>query len=119
MECAQIAVEKKAEEITVLDLRKLSSVSDYFVLCSGSSAKQLQAVADAIRAHLRDSGLGKGVFEGYDSGSWVLLEAEDVVIHLFRHEMRRFYDLESLWAEAKKVPWRKKASTTKEALTGP
>lgn len=103
----------------VLDLRKLSSVSDYFVLCTGSSAKQLQAIADAIREHLKEEGLGKGVVEGYEAGTWILLESEDVVVHLLRHEMRRFYDLESLWAEAKKVVWRKKAPAAREALSGP
>ncbi|MBI5366441.1 MAG: ribosome silencing factor [Planctomycetes bacterium] len=117
LECARIADDRKGEDTLVLDMRKLSSVSDYFVLSTGVSSKQLQAMADSIRQHWQELGLGKGVCQGYESGAWILLEAEDVVVHLLRHEMRRFYDLESLWTEAKHVAWRKRAATKTETGT--
>lgn len=120
--CAQIADGKKAEDIVVLDLQKVSMVSDFFVIASGGSAKQLQAIADALRERFKEEGLGKGTCEGYEAGAWILLEAADVVVHLFRHEMRRFYDLESLWGEAKPVAWKKRgsgAAAARETGTGP
>ncbi|MBI3267907.1 MAG: ribosome silencing factor [Planctomycetes bacterium] len=106
--CAQLADDKRAEDVLILDLRKLSSVCDYFVLCTGMSAKQLQAIADGLREQFKALELGKGNCEGYEAGAWILLEAGDVVVHLLRQEMRRFYDLESLWADAPVVPWKKR-----------
>ena len=112
-----MADDKKAEDIVILDLQKVSTVSDFFVICTGSSAKQLQAIGDSVREHFKAEGLGKGTCEGYEAGAWILLESSDVVVHLLRQEMRRFYDLESLRSEGKHVPWRRRATPRREPAT--
>ena len=95
----KLVKDKKAEDIVLLDLKKISSVTDYFVICSVGSDVQARAVADAVIEGLK----GRGVvlhFEGYDSARWILIDCSDVVLHIFRPDVRSFYGLERLWGDA-------------------
>ncbi len=100
---AKVALEGKAEDLTILDLRKLSSTFDFFVLCSVSSKRRSQALADRIQETLGRSGAGKGHIEGYTDGGWVLLDYGDVIGHLFTPEQRDYYNLEHLWGDAPQI----------------
>lgn len=98
---ANAAISKKAHEVTILDLRKLTTMTDYFVICSVDSDTQARAVADAIKNETIDKGESSVRKEGYSEGRWVLLDYVDVVAHVFHKEMREFYNLEKLWGDAK------------------
>ncbi|MFQ5895305.1 MAG: ribosome silencing factor, partial [Nitrospinota bacterium] len=91
------ALSKKAEGVVALDLRGRSSVTDGFLICHGHSGRQVRAIADAITQERGVRPLG---VEGYHEGRWVLMDCNDVVVHIFVEEARRFYDLERLWAGA-------------------
>ena len=80
-----------------------SQICDFFIIASGSSARQVRAIADNIEEKTRQEGIRNIHIEGYNEGSWVLLDLRDVVVHVFIHEMREFYDLERLWADAPRV----------------
>jgi ribosome-associated protein len=90
---------KKADDIVLLDLKKLSSVTDYFVICSVGSDVQARVVADAVLEGLKERGVVLHV-EGYESARWILIDCFDVVLHVFRPEVRSFYGLERLWGDA-------------------
>ncbi|MFQ5956891.1 MAG: ribosome silencing factor [Candidatus Brocadiales bacterium] len=106
--CAQIADEKKAEDIVILDLHELTFFTDYFVICSGLNKRQLQAIVDEINKQIEALNIkGLGV-EGYSDARWILLDCCEVIIHLFDKESRAFYDLELLWGDAPRVPWQGK-----------
>lgn len=100
-EIAQAAHEKKAEHVLILDLTKLDTVTDYFVICSGDVQPQVRAIAQNIEKKTRER-LGEKVYhsEGMDSLNWVLLDYVDVVVHVFRPAFREFYRLEDLWSDA-------------------
>lgn len=98
----------------MLDIRKIAFITDYFVVASGNNRKQLQAIADDISQTLKAQGRKRVGMEGYDAGAWVLVDFGDVVIHLFHEEMRRYYELENFWADAKRVRWSAKAGATEE-----
>jgi ribosome-associated protein len=98
--CARIADDTKAEDIVVLDVRGLSSFTDYFVLMSGHSTRHVQGLAEAIENELRSKRVSSQHSEGLKEGHWVLLDFGDVVVHIFYKEKRRFYDLEGLWHDA-------------------
>jgi len=100
---ARAALEKKASEVVILDLRKGNSLTDYFLLASGGGQKQLLAIADAIQDALRLKGRRPAHVEGYPRQEWILLDYEDFVIHLFTPRTRAFYDLERLWGGATRV----------------
>ncbi len=101
---ASIASDKKAIDILVLDLRKLTSFTDYFVICSGSSDRQVSAIARAIRDGLKhDHGIVPLGNEGLESGHWALIDYGDVVTHVFYQEDRDHYQLEKLWFDAPRV----------------
>ncbi|MBU1999411.1 MAG: ribosome silencing factor [Candidatus Omnitrophica bacterium] len=104
LKIASIAQDRKAQDLIVIDLRKLSSVSDYFVICSGSSLKQIQALSDIIQDNLAQDKI-KPLFRvsGNDESGWVVLDFQSVMVHLFYEPMREFYDLERLWSKAKKI----------------
>lgn len=91
---------KKGKNISVLNLSKLTAISDYFVICSADSEPQVKAIADEIVKKLGDEGIKCYHKEGYDTLNWVLLDYLDVVVHVFRNESRTFYNLERLWADA-------------------
>jgi len=99
----QAACDKKAEDIVVLDMRRPSQFCDYFVITSGTSARQVRAISDNIEEKTRQKGIRTLHIEGYKEGSWVLIDYLDIVVHIFISEARRFYDLERLWRDAPKI----------------
>jgi ribosome-associated protein len=101
--CALAADSRKAEDIVVLDVKQLSSVADYFLICSGSSDRQVRAIADAIAEELAQHGEKLLAMEGYQKGTWVLIDCADLIVHVFDDNTRRFYDLERLWYRAPHV----------------
>lgn len=101
--CARAAIDKKAENIQVLDLSEISSFTDYFVICSGVSDRQVQAIADSVKHVMEASGHELISSEGYTDGRWVLMDFGDVVIHVFLDALREYYDLENLWSDAPRV----------------
>ena len=101
--CAEAADSKKAEDIVVLDVQPFSSVADHFLICSGASDRQVRAIVDAIEAQLAQNGEKPLAVEGYQKGTWVLIDCADLIIHVFDDEMRRFYNLERLWYRAARL----------------
>ena len=101
--CAVAADSKKAENIVVLDVQPLSSVADHFLICNGSSDRQVRAIADAIEEQLIQNGEKPLAMEGYHKGTWVLIDCADLIVHVFDDDTRRFYDLERLWHRAARV----------------
>lgn len=99
----QAAESKKAMNVTVLDLRGISPVADYFVICHGNSDTQVYAIADEIRKTADELGLRLRGVEGLDKARWVLIDAGDVVVHVFHRDEREYYGLERLWSDAKVV----------------
>ncbi|HVT61645.1 MAG TPA: ribosome silencing factor [Thermoanaerobaculia bacterium] len=97
------AEERKALDLRVLHLQRVSDFTDYFLICSGSSARQVQAIADAVEERLRQEQVRPLHSEGYSHGQWVLLDYGDLVVHVFQEEPRRFYALERLWGDAPDV----------------
>ncbi|HKN36940.1 MAG TPA: ribosome silencing factor [Terriglobales bacterium] len=96
--------EKKAEEITILELEKGSGAfTDYFVVCSGTNPRQIQAISDEVEERLEKAGLRPTHVEGYQQAEWVLLDYVDFVVHVFSEKARKFYDLERLWKSAKRM----------------
>ena len=100
---ARAAIDKKAAEVVVLDLRKQSAFTDFFVLASASNQKQLLAVADAVQETMRAEGLRPKHVEGYPRQEWILLDYSGFVVHVFTQRMRLFYDLERLWGGATRM----------------
>lgn len=98
---AEAASDKKASNIVILDLQGISTVTDYFLICSANSTTQVQAIADHMEEKLRESGVILLRREGYREARWVLLDFGNCIAHVFVDEDRRFYDLERLWSEAK------------------
>ncbi len=98
------AGEKKAFDIVAVDLREIASFTEFFIICSGSNSRQVQAISDEITEKLKEQ-LNSRVIrvEGYSSGEWVLLDYGDFIVHIFEQKAREFYDLERLWRDAKKV----------------
>ncbi|MBW2502246.1 MAG: ribosome silencing factor [Deltaproteobacteria bacterium] len=98
--CVKAALEKKAEDPVILDVRKHCSFTDFFVIISGRSTRHVQGLAEAIEAKLRSKRLSSARTEGLNEGTWVLLDYSDVVVHIFYAETRKFYDIEGLWHDA-------------------
>ncbi len=94
---------KKGQDILLLETDGLTTLSDYFVLCTGTSAPQLKALADAAEKSMKDNGILPHHVEGHRGGTWILQDYGDVVLHLFSPEAREFYDLDRMWQDAKKV----------------
>ena len=113
---------KKGYDVKILDLRKLATFADYFVLCSADSDTQVKAIADEIDKSLRDEGIKCWHKEGYMALSWVLLDYVDVVVHIFKRESREFYNIEKLWGDAPSIEvndpaMKKEAPKTKPKTT--
>ena len=107
--CRELADDKKAEDITILDVRKLSSVTDYFVIASGTSEPHLRAIVDEISDQLRDEhGVRAKAVDGTLKAAWVVLDYFDVIVHVMRADVRERYDLEALWGDAPRVKPRKR-----------
>ena len=101
---AELSLEKKCEEVRILDLRGLTSVTDFFVIITADSERKAKAAADHIIDEIKEDGERPMHVEGMDSMHWILLDYIDVVVHIFMPDERRFYDLESLWSDAPLVP---------------
>lgn len=103
--CAALhaAGEKKAIDPVVLDLREIASFTDYFVIFSGANERQVQAISDEVYETLKKSGEPSARVEGYNTAEWILLDYGDFVVHVFEQKARKFYDLERLWRESKRV----------------
>ncbi len=101
--CGRTAIDTKAEGLVILDVRGLTTFTEYFVIMNGKSTRHVQALAEAIEGELRSKRVKASNAEGLLEGMWVLLDFDDVVVHIFYHEQRKFYDLEGLWSEGKDV----------------
>ncbi len=101
---ARLGWEKKAEEIKVLDISKLTQFTDYFVIMNGEIDQHLKGISDHIEGSLKDESVRPHHVEGRQNLSWILLDYIDVVVHIFTPPMRQFYDLEAFWTEAKSLP---------------
>ncbi|MFQ5911845.1 MAG: ribosome silencing factor [Nitrospinota bacterium] len=99
----QAALDRKANDIVILDLRKISTITDLFLLCTGQNARQMQAIAEAIDERLSECGVEPLSREGTGEGTWILLDYDDLVVHVFSEEARKFYNLERLWARARRL----------------
>jgi ribosome-associated protein len=107
--CRELAENKKAEEIVILDLREISSVTDYFVIASGTSEPHLRAIVEEITDKLREEHqLRPRAIDGTFQAAWVVLDYFDVIIHVMRQDVRDRYDLETLWGDAPRVRARKR-----------
>lgn len=103
--CASYALDKKALRVRVLNVRGLSSLTDYLVIASGQSDRQVQAIAESVRVGLKlNHDLPPLAMEGANEGRWVLLDYGDVMVHVFHEPVRDYYDLDGLWREAVEVP---------------
>jgi ribosome-associated protein len=102
--CREFAENKKAEELIILDVRKLSSVTDYFVIASGTSEPHLRAIVEEISTQLREQyDVRPRAVDGTVHGAWVVLDFFDVIVHVMRQDVRERYDLEGLWGDAPRV----------------
>jgi ribosome-associated protein len=125
----QACLDKKAEELSILEMEKGSGAfTDYFVLCSGTNPRQVQAIADEVELRLKSAGLRPSQVEGYKQAEWILVDYVDFIVHVFSEKARKFYDLERLWKTArrleaselnpapkKKAPAKKKAAVKKKS----
>lgn len=121
LDCARLCDDKKASKIVVLDVRKLTFIADYFVLCSTTNERQTKAISDSVYTEMKHRGL-RAISNGRQGGDgrWMLQDFGDVVVHIFQADARSFYDLDDLWADAKPVAWEKKPKVraTGEAGSG-
>ena len=99
LSCALFALEKKALNVKILEIKRLSSIADYLVLASGTSDKQTQAIAESVKKGLKQFGKALDV-EGLREGNWVVIDYGDVIVHVFQESTRRYYNLEELWNAA-------------------
>jgi ribosome-associated protein len=103
--CAQVADEFRSHDVVVLDLTDVTPIVDYFVIATGTSRRQMHAVAEEADRVLSDEGSARIGIEGYKGSTWILQDYGDIVLHVFTEETRAAYDLEHLWADAKQVDW--------------
>ena len=96
----RFALEKKARDLVVLEVHELTSIADYFIICSGSSDRQVQSIAQGIEEKLSEAGHSPLSVEGANRGHWVLMDFSDVIVHIFYEPVREFYDLDGLWGHA-------------------
>jgi ribosome-associated protein len=101
--CTRAALDKKAIDLVVLDVGALTSITDYLIICTGRSDRQVQSIAQAIQDAVESTGARPLSVEGLRRGQWVLLDFADVVVHVFYQPVREFYDLERLWEHAPRV----------------
>jgi ribosome-associated protein len=101
--CVNASLEKKAKDLIILNVSEISAFADYFILCSGASDRQVRAVAAAIQENLKKAGILPLGVEGEAAGRWILLDYDDVILHVFLESVRTFYDLERLWSGAQRM----------------
>ena len=99
----QAALDRKAFDLTVLEVAGLTSIADYFVLCSGNTERQTKAIADSVEETIRKAGVKPTLVEGSNPGRWILIDYGDFIVHVFTEDCRRFYGLERLWGDAPDV----------------
>jgi ribosome-associated protein len=100
---SRFALEKKAYDLVLMEVREVSSIADYFIVCSGRSDRQVQSIAQGIEENLGKAGIRPLSVEGTSHGHWILMDFSDVIVHIFYQPAREFYDLEGLWAHAPRV----------------
>ncbi len=103
LQCVNAALDRKAEDLIILKVKDVSSFADYFVLCSGNSDRQIKGLAEHIGQKLKKAGIFPLGIEGERSGSWILMDYGDVIIHVFYKPVREFYDIEGLWSDAPRM----------------
>lgn len=99
----QALEDKKAEDIRVIDISNVSVIADYFIIAGGSNRSQIQALSDNVEQALGKQGCTVRQVEGYDSANWILLDFNDIIVHIFDNENRLFYDLERIWRDGKTI----------------
>jgi ribosome-associated protein len=103
-EAVRAALDRKALNLDVLDLKGHCSFTDYFLICTGTSSRHMQAIADAVQEGLRRTGVRPTHVEGYNQAEWILVDYLDFVVHVFSERARAFYDLARLWKSARRIP---------------
>jgi ribosome-associated protein len=103
LQVCQAIAEKKGKQIVMIELAGVSLITDYFIVCSGNSRTQTQAIADNVEEKMKKAGFSLGRREGYAEGRWILLDYGVVIVHIFQEEDRQFYNLERLWGDAPKI----------------
>jgi len=101
--CVNAALEKQAKNLIILNVKKMSSLADYFVICSGGSDRQVQAITASIEERLKKAGKRPIGMEGERAGKWVLMDYGDVILHIFHEPVRQFYDIERLWTDVPRM----------------
>jgi ribosome-associated protein len=101
--CINASLKRKAKNLTILNVKEISSFADYFIICSGTSDRQVQSIAASIRENLKEYGIIPLGIEGESLGKWVLMDYEDIIIHVFYDPIREFYDIERLWPDAPRM----------------
>lgn len=106
-ELAKIAVagleDKKADDIRVIDISEVSVMADYFIIASGNNRNKVQAMADNVEEKLHDAGIRPRQIEGYQTANWILMDFNDIIVHIFNEEDRLFYNLEKIWLDGKMI----------------
>jgi len=100
---AQALYDKKAKDIIALDISQITSLGDYFIICSCSSSTQLRACTDEVEEKMGEIGINPVHKEGYNGGTWILMDFNDIIVHIMTDETREFYSLENLWGDAKEI----------------
>jgi ribosome-associated protein len=103
--CAHVADDNKARDIVLLDMRAITPLYDYLLLCTGASRRQIHTLAEEMDAALRAAGEQRSTIEGYEASKWVVQDYGDIVIHVFDADTRSYYGLEDLWADAPRIDW--------------
>ncbi len=114
--CAKIADEYRGQDIVVLDLTEVTPIVDFFVIGTGSTRRQMHAIAEEVDRVLGERGSSRVGLEGYRESSWILQDYGDVVLHVFTEEMRKLYDLERLWADAPRIEWQPEPAAEEETV---
>ena len=100
--CGMLAEEKKAKDVVIMKLDDLTDITDYFLVASGTSERQVKTIADNVEAGMKERGIKPYSVEGLRDGRWVIIDYQNIIVHIFLEQLRDLYDLESLWIEAKK-----------------
>ena len=104
--CASLADAKKADDIVILDIRKQLYLTDYFVICTGMNAKHVETIVQELKSRMKQQGHSVGGGQALASKTWAVVDFGDVVVHVMQKPLREYYQLEELWADAKKVNWK-------------
>ena len=107
---AQVALDKKAEDVLLLEISNVVSYADFFLICSGRSVTQVKAISEAIEESFKERGIGPLHIEGRTEGRWILLDYDELIVHVFLEETRAFYDLERLWHDVPRTAFEEPAA---------